>query len=128
MAETHTLRSSRRGDRARGRRLLVGRLGDRRFAARRERRARAIYGLPKTLGFGRVHGVDRREQVRVIPPGAGTSTCCGRFGSGNFGPPARGSFTISRFVMSFTVPTFNGAHKPWVCSARQGCYSITSSA
>src|SRR5215204_4844736 len=33
------------------------------------------------------------------PSGAGTNTRCGRFGSGNFGPPERGSFTISRFVM-----------------------------
>ena len=33
------------------------------------------------------------------PSGAGTNTRCGTFGSGNFGPPERGSFTISRFVM-----------------------------
>src|SRR5215207_3850616 len=33
------------------------------------------------------------------PSGAGTTTRCGTFGSGNFGPPERGSFTISRFVM-----------------------------
>ena len=29
-----------------------------------------------------------------------TSTRCGTFGSGNFGPPPRGSLTISRFVMT----------------------------
>jgi len=33
------------------------------------------------------------------PSGAGTNTGRERFGSGNFGPPERGSFTISRFVM-----------------------------
>ena len=55
------------------------------------------------VGLRQVDRVVRREQVRVAL-WCRYEHLLREFGSGNFGPPARGSFTISRFVMmSLTV-------------------------
>src|SRR5215203_2985792 len=88
-----------------------------RFSRRGSDRAHCIHRFPKTLAFGRglITGLGCGESIgsSVVkrsgsPSGDGTSTRCGRFGSGNFGPPARGSFTISRFVMIIPSLGANG--------------------
>jgi hypothetical protein len=58
------------------------------------------FGYGESIGSSSVKG-------RGSPSGEGTESRFGRLGSGNFGPPSRGGFTISRFVMNLsTLCTF----------------------
>jgi hypothetical protein len=54
-------------------------------------------GLITGLGCGESTGSSVVKRLGS-PSGAGTHTRFGRFGSGNFGPPGWGAFTMSRFV------------------------------